>query len=71
MSKQDTEQAVAEVAQEVADDTDLPLVLERPQQAPGTKPTASDRIITGELPTSAYFSSIFDTRSRDLLFQFP
>lgn len=52
MTKQVTEEAVAEVAQEVVDDEDVPITINAPAQPsePGHKRTPSDRIMSGEQP---------------------
>ena len=47
MSKQATEEAVAEVAQDVVEDEDLPLVINAPPEQPGQPRTHSDRIMSG------------------------
>lgn len=48
LSKQATEETIAEVAEDVANDDDVPLAIVRPQSQPGVKPTTSERIMSGK-----------------------
>jgi len=47
MTKQHTDDLVAEVAQAVVDDDDIPVSLSHHPQGEGATPTTADRIVSG------------------------
>jgi hypothetical protein len=54
MTKQNTDDLVAEVTQAVVDDDDIPISLPHHPQAEGATPTAAERIVSGQEPVLPY-----------------